>query len=381
MNESMNGLEFLRKLKRENGQESQGFSQFTKFMDMKAREKGIPMIGQFELTPLCNFSCKMCYVHLTPEQMTERKPLPVETWKDLMRQAWEAGMVYATLTGGECLAYPGFDELYLYLQELGCEVHILTNGYLLDEKRIRFFREHKPRSIQVTLYGWNDDVYERVTGQRAFRTVSENVRKAVEAGLHVKICVTPSEFLGEDVLETVRTGKSLGNELIVNNGLFVPREETGRAGLDHLDNIETYIRIYRMLREMDGIETAGIDEGKLPPAGGPCHECTAYGLRCGGGRSNFVVDWKGTLMPCNRLEMIRSFPLEAGFLAAWEAINREANAWPRVPECEGCPYDSVCNNCAGAMIMYAKPGKQPIGLCEQTKCYVRHGVFHIPECD
>lgn len=381
MNQPTTGLEFLQKLKRQTGKERQSFSQFSKFMDMKAREKGIPIIGQFELTPLCNFNCKMCYVHLTPEQLMKRKPLPVEIWKNLIHQAWEAGMVYATLTGGECLTYPGFDELYLYLQELGCEVHILTNGFLLDERRIRFFQEHTPKSIQVTLYGWNDDVYERVTGQRAFSTVSENVRRAMEAGLHIKFCVTPSEFLAEDALETIRYGKSLGNELIVNNGLFAPREETGRAMLDHLNDIELYVKIYRLLREMKDIETTEIEEEKLPPFGGPYHECTACGLRCGGGRSNFVIDWKGTLMPCNRLEMIHSYPLEVGFQTAWAAINREANAWPRVPECEDCPYDSVCNNCAGEMIMYAEAGKQPIGLCEQTKYYVQHGVFHIPECD
>ena len=30
----------------------------------EAFAKGIPISGTFELTPRCNISCKMCYVHL-----------------------------------------------------------------------------------------------------------------------------------------------------------------------------------------------------------------------------------------------------------------------------------------------------------------------------
>lgn len=381
MAEPETGIDFLQRLREKTGKEKQGFSQFAGFLDLKARERGIPISGQFELTPLCNFDCKMCYVHLTPEQMMNRKALPVETWKDLIYQAWKVGMVSATLTGGECLIYPGFDELYLYLQSLGCEVYILTNGLLLDEKRIRFFQEHKPRSIQVTLYGWNDDVYERVTGQRAFSIVSGNVCKAVEAGLHVTICITPSEFLGEDVLETVKVAKQIGNDFYINSGLFTPREETGRGKMNYQQEAELYVRIYHLLDEMKGIETREIDEEKLPPVGGPYHECTACGLQCGGGRSSFVIDWKGTLLPCNSLDIIRSYPIEESFQKAWEKINREANAWPRVPECEGCPYDPVCHNCVANMLIYAQPGKQPTELCKQTKYYVRHGVINLPECD
>ena len=168
MTETRNGSEFLEDLRRQNGKQNQTFDAFYSFLEKKARAKGVPVGGEFELTPMCNLSCKMCYVHLEPEQMNNRELLTVEQWKELMYQAYKAGMLHATLTGGECLTYPGFDELYLYLHSLGCEVAVLTNGFLLNEERIRFFQEHMPCKIQVTLYGWNDDVYERVTGKRAY---------------------------------------------------------------------------------------------------------------------------------------------------------------------------------------------------------------------
>ncbi len=373
--------EFLESLRKERGNQPQSFRTLARYLDAKARDKGVPVFGQFELTPLCNFSCKMCYVHLEANQLAGQDILPVEKWKDIMHQAWETGMMHVSLTGGECLTYPGFDELFLYLQSLGCDVSVLTNGYLLDDQRIEFFRQHIPARIQITLYGWNDDVYERVTGRRAFSTVVENVRKAIDAGLNVKLTTTPNRFLGEDVFETVRAGWNLSRTFSINSDVFAPREETGRSQQHDNPDIDQYIRIYSLLNELNGRETKEIDEEKLPPAGGPFHECSECGLECGGGRSGFVVDWKGTLIPCNRLEMIRAYPLKDGFKTAWETINREACSWPRVPECNGCAYRGICCNCAATFLDYAEPGKRPVEFCERVRRYVKYGVMHIPECE
>lgn len=373
--------QFLKELREENGRRIWSYQSFARYLDRKARAKGIPLTGQFELTPLCNFSCKMCYVHLDAEQLNGRKVLPVETWKDLMHQAWEAGMMHVTLSGGECLAYPGFDELYLYLQSLGCDVTVLTNAFLLDEKRIEFFRQHQPALIQVTLYGWNDDVYERVTGVRGFTRVAENVKRAIDAGFNVKLVITPNRFLGEDVLETIRTATKISRKVVVNSSIITPREETGRSGQRDDPDADLYVRIFRLMNELDGIETKEIDPEDLPPAGGPCHECEQRGLGCGGARSGFVTDWQGNLMPCNSLDLIKADPFKAGFKAAWDSIHEQVMNFPQVPECQGCAYAEVCHRCAGIMILYAEPGKQPMEMCEQIRYLVRHGVMKLPECD
>ncbi len=381
MKEPVNAFELLDNLREKNGKEIQRFSTVTQYMGLKAREKGVPINNQFELTPLCNFSCKMCYVHLNADQLDGQKIFSVDTWKNLMHQAWEAGMMCATLTGGECLAYPGFDELFLYLHSLGCEVAVLTNGFLMDDRRIQFFKAHMPARIQVTLYGWNDDVYERVTGQRAFSTVAENIRKAINAGLPVSINVTPNTFLGEDVLETIRVAKSMGNVVTVNSCVFSPREETGRAGQKDDPETDLYIRIYQLIHEIDGEEIIKIDEENLPPECGKNPDGQKRGLRCGGGRCGFVMDWKGAMTPCNRLEMIRTYPLQEGFQEAWKRLYQKANNWPVFSGCDGCAYVGICNMCAGNQLRYAEPGKKPEGLCQQTKKFVCSGVRHLPDTE
>ena len=381
MERPANGFELLDQLREQNGKKIQNFKALSNFLDSKAREKGIPVHCQFELTPLCNFNCKMCYVQLNADQLNGQPVLSVENWKDLMYQAWQAGMFSATLTGGECLAYPGFDELYLYLHNLGCEVAVLTNGFLMDENRVRFFKKHMPSMIQVTLYGQNDDVYERVTGHRAFNTVANNIKHAVEAQLPIYISLTPNRYLGEDLIETIRIAKSLCKSVGMNSIFTTPREETGRSGQQDDADLDLYIRAYHYFNQLEGRESPIICEDNLPPFGGPYHECSECGLLCGGGRSGFAIDWKGVMKPCISMEMIRAYPLKDGFAAAWSKVNKEADSWPRVPECKGCAYDGVCNKCAANMLQFAAPGKLPVVLCEQTRDLVRQGAWRLPDCD
>lgn len=42
------------------------------YLHARACAKGIPLAGNFELTARCNFNCRMCYVHLTPEEQRRR---------------------------------------------------------------------------------------------------------------------------------------------------------------------------------------------------------------------------------------------------------------------------------------------------------------------
>ena len=78
------GHEFLVRLKEQGDKRHRSFDTLFDFLDRKAREKGIPLNGQFELTPLCNFDCRMCYTHLTKEQ------------KDLLRRFEEVTAETAT---------------------------------------------------------------------------------------------------------------------------------------------------------------------------------------------------------------------------------------------------------------------------------------------
>ena len=380
MNEPKTGFEYLEKM-REKKRKDPAFSSYRQYLEIKAREKGIPLNGQFELTPLCNFDCKMCYVHLTKQQMEGPLPLSAADWKELMGEAWECGMVRATLTGGECLTYPGFKEIYLYLQSLGCQVTVLTNAYLLDENWCCFFKEHPPESIRVTLYGSDDDSYERVTGQRVFGRVRDNILRLKEAGIPLTMTVTPTSLMGDSVFETIRLAKSITTRVIVSPGLYDAREETGRDGSGFEPDPFYYLKVYRYVDELDGIDVMPVPEDSLPEAGGDGKTPVKPGILCGGGRSSFAIDWKGILHPCSSLPDVRAFPMKDGFKNAWDSINKAVSAWPATQECEGCAYSSICTRCPAYMMRFASPGTQPVEMCERIRYLVKNGVWHIPEFD
>ena len=125
---------------------------YKRYLNLRARMHGQVYSGGFELTPLCNFDCKMCYVHLTKGQMErEANLLTVQQWISIMGQAVDAGMMHADLTGGECLSYPGFKDVYLYLLSRGVAVSVLTNGQPITEEMADFFAQYPPSVIQITV--------------------------------------------------------------------------------------------------------------------------------------------------------------------------------------------------------------------------------------
>ena len=102
------------------------------------------------------------------------------------------------LQGGECLIYPGFNELYLFLREKGISASIKTNGVLLDEDRISFFEKYPPRNITVSLYGSNEQSYKKVTGNQVFEIVYNNLLRLKGTNLPINLAITPSEYMIED---------------------------------------------------------------------------------------------------------------------------------------------------------------------------------------
>ena len=381
MADIMTGHEFLIRMKERAGTRPQSFDKFYDgYLDYKARIKGTPIFGQLELTPLCNFDCKMCYVHLNKEQLQGRSLLTVDEWKKIIHDAWEAGLLRVNLTGGECLIYPGFEELYLYLHSLGCEIRVLTNGALINDRWVEFFKTHPPILIQISLYGGDEETYERVTGQRKFSVVAENIRKLNEAKLPLLLAVTPSIYMREGINDTLRAAKAMDVPYFINPYLSDPIEETGRAGQDHDLTIDEYVEIYRIRNELDGVENKSIDKEQLPPPGGPHHTCDECGLTCTAGMSSFDIGWDGTMYPCNSYRTVLGYPLKEGFMASWNRLHEICANWPRIPECIECPYEDLCTTCLVKKAEYSEPGRQPLKFCEQTMYMVQQGVYKIPGC-
>lgn len=368
--------ELLRQLDQQGIYDYRRYRAMRRFLGFRAREKNQPISGTFELTPLCNLDCKMCYVHLQREQLHGAELLPADRWMDIMRQAIDAGMLFAALTGGECLTYPGFRDLYRFLRDRGVEVSILSNGLLMDAEMVEFLKRNPPAAIQITVYGASEEAYERVTGKRAFARVMQNVRALRDAELPLCIAVTPSAYM-RDGATLVRLLHGEGLPFSINAGLMQPRAETGRALADA--GLDAYVDLLKLARELKGEAAEPECDPDALPDGGGAQKIPERGVRCGAGRSGFSIDWRGCMKPCNTFPCPGEDALALGFAEAWRRTNQTALHFPRPAECEGCAYESVCKHCiaehaAGAPLGHASPG-----ICAWGKRMVAEGLLNLQQ--
>lgn len=338
------------------------------YLSMKARVQNVPSNGSFELTPFCNLDCKMCYVHLRPDQLEPGQRLrTVEEWKNIIDQAVDAGMISADVTGGECLTYPGFKEVYLYLRSKGIRPAVLTNGCLLTEDMVSFFAENPPAVIQVTVYGSSDDAYEKVCGHRAFHEVMDGIERAKNAGLKVYCTITPSRYMQEDVEAIFELLRSKGVEYYLGGAMLPARTETGRELEEFGVELDAYMsmlkkeRQYRVALKNDKVIQAA--PRYVPPMKG-----NLRGLPCGGGHSGFHINWKGEMCPCIAFSHTVHYPiLENGFLDTWKKIGETIDQYQAPAECSECKLKERCLSCPGEKAMSGLDGKLNKAVCMRLK--------------
>ena len=129
----------------------------------RAKYSHAPINGSLELLPICNMNCDMCYVRLSREEVQALGGLhTADEWIGVGQQMKEAGVLFLLLTGGEPLLFPDFKRLYTELRSMGFIITINTNGTLVDEKWADFFGRNKPRRVNITLYGANEEEYSRL---------------------------------------------------------------------------------------------------------------------------------------------------------------------------------------------------------------------------
>ncbi len=315
-----------------------------------ARETDTPISGGFELTPLCNLDCKMCYVHLTDPTVKERM-LSGGEWISLMEQAIAHGMLTALLTGGEAMTHPDFKKIYMYLIEQGVFVVVKTNGILLNREAIILFTEYPPYAIDVSLYGCDGESYKAVTGHDVFDTVTTNIRAAIEAGLHLRLKITPSAYMLPWVDKIMEYAKTFGaDDVSVNTLLTEANPDTGRSMEDFGLSLEENAHIHRQYYDMflRTLKRQAEEEEELMgeiPADEP--HILPRGLYCNGGRTAFAVNWDGTMVPCPTFprNVICADVKNNGFEKAWLEVNQGVKDYTVPDECRVCAYNNKCHYC------------------------------------
>ena len=149
----------------------------------------LPLSIMWELTNACVFSCPFCYIN-TPR--AKRYPhYNLSEMIEIADSLFEMGMLFCTISGGECLMHPDFVELYYHLKKKGVIVSVFTNAYLINDKIIKAFEEYKPYKVEVSIYGVTDEGFKKATNTAYdYKKVLDNVIVLKKMGIDVR-CKSP----------------------------------------------------------------------------------------------------------------------------------------------------------------------------------------------
>jgi radical SAM protein with 4Fe4S-binding SPASM domain len=269
----------------------------------------------------------------------------------------DAGVLYLTLTGGECTLYPGFSRLYEELCKMGFLVSIMSNAGAYTEEIRDVFRRYPPNSAGITLYGGSNETYAAVTGDaRGLDKVLENIRFLQSIGVPIGLNFT---IIRQNALDYPKV-ESLCRELglactlitdITPHRLDPTMSDALACRLNPAER--ACIACHPPEEAAQAMEEAkelikALADFQQPSA--PAEPLLPQTDSCIGASSGCAIYWNGEMQTCISLNGRHNVdPFAIGFDAAWAQLKAEQDQTFRRPmACQACSMASDCqHNCAG----------------------------------
>src|SRR2546421_10717210 len=118
-----------------------------------------------ELTHRCPLHCVYCSNPLELQSRTNE--LTTECWSRVFKEAAEAGVLQADLTGGEPLARPDLVDLVRAARSAGLYVNLITSGLPLDETKLVALVEAGLDHIQLSFQGAREETANEISGTKS----------------------------------------------------------------------------------------------------------------------------------------------------------------------------------------------------------------------
>lgn len=338
--------------------------------------KRIPVSGTFELTARCNLNCRMCYIHMSPEQQSAcGKELTAAQWLQLGRQAVDAGMIYLLITGGEPMLRPDFLEIYREMVKMGVKVSINTNGTLITPEILECFRKYPPEMVNVSIYGASSATYHSLCGVASgYEKAIQGILRLKEAGLRVNINTTFTSCNEADLEALTAFAKE--HALPIRTAAYVyPKVRNGQeeqtVTLSPEDHGRLAARFDRLMLSKERLAsrrqqiltcvTGNPAPDKIPakrPSG------------CMAGRGAFWITWEGEILSCGMLPDASVNVLQKSFTDCWSVICEGMTQVYLPEECSVCPYDPICPVCAAlTQSLNGDTAAVPREMCRYIRSY------------
>jgi MoaA/NifB/PqqE/SkfB family radical SAM enzyme len=261
-------------------------------------EKIAPITIDMALTRNCNYACHFCYAML---QENNRVVITQEAITRFIDDCAEIGVKAISLVSdGESTLSPHLIHTITYGHSKGINMALGTNGYLLDESKLKAILPSLTY-LRVNFTGGERGRYSELMGVKPefFDKVCENIRTMRkikdENGLSVTIGM---QFVcdpryADQIVPFARLGQELGSDY--NQIKHCSDDETGALGVDY----EAYEAIKPLLREAESYSNpnyqVAVKWSKIGDKGTRSYE------RCYGPPFLLQISGTGLVAPCGML--------------------------------------------------------------------------------
>ena len=277
------------------------------------------------------------------------------------------------MTGGEPLLFPGFKEVYIELQKMGMILTINTNGTLIDEEWADFFQKYKPRRMNITLYGADDQAYEQLCHYPGgFQKTVNAVRLLRDREIDVKINGSITSKNEEDIRKILDIADDLDAAVNLDTYMYPASRERNKpfdeqSRMNPKDAAMAKKLIFQhqwgeeALREYQDHVISMVEDH-------PQNMQYSRHISCLAGNCSFTVNWQGMMRPCVMQSQPEVNVFAEGFQRSWEMISAQTKEILINERCTECKYRPICNTCAAAALLETGDYEGiPEYICEYTK--------------
>lgn len=303
-----------------------------------------PLSILWEITNICNFECPFCYVNT--KKAKRHKYESFEEIKIKIDQLLDLGMLFCTLSGGECLTHPCFIDIYKYLKQSGVIVSVFTNGMLINEEILELFGQYKPYKVEISIYGITEETFMNVTGASNCKKVLTNIEKLKNLDIWVR-CKTPiTKITSKEIPKIKEWCKKNLIDFYVSDELF-----DSYYG-ESVNEYRTYDNVYK--KAIESKERALKKNSNNEYDYKRAWDCSA-------GKYAGVLAADGYYYPCmSSIGLSRyRFDIRGGIgqaiLEYKKVLSKEKNR--KLQFCRGCNHCDVCDKC---IISYYKETRKKL---------------------
>ena len=292
---------------------------------LNIRSSGTPLKTQIDsvilgISQRCNYKCKHCYEYFN---LAEKDSVPVERWKDVIKELQRIGTSIIVLSGGEpMLRYDGLLELLKSSDKNLSNFHVHTSGHGVTEEKACALKKAGLKAAGVALDDFNPDRHDTFRGYPgAYQEALEALNCFREAGIfpYLNICLTKDLIRSRRLWDYIEHAKDL-NVGIMN--LLEPKP-CGRFLSENVEDLfseedrdivtEFFIEANRSKKYKDYPFVAYQHYYEKPELLG----CLMGGL------SHFYIDSLGNVQPCVFLPISFGNIMEDDFFDIYKRMRKK----------------------------------------------------------